>query len=328
MLHLSARGHAIVATETLYGLGRHLGNAPAEAEAPGAAAARDHGEPDGESGAESTKTTEISPEGSVESISGVYDYLLRGSNHSADERQVAERVLSSVPGIKVLVWEDRKFIKRLVRFFVREGITQILDIGSGIPSRGSVHELARAVDPDVKVVYVDVNELAVTRYRERIGGVPNVSVVRADLTRPQELFATPEVQALDFTRPIAVMFLGVLHFIPSDVLEPAMRAYREALAPGSMIAISHGAGTQDTEGIEAYRVYAEAFGFATMRDEDELTALLGEFELVEPGVVKLPQWRPDPSPFSARYADVLGPVHYLGAVAVKPEPGRVGTGES
>ena len=308
MLHLSARGHAIVATETLHGLGRLLGNeqAPAQDAAPGAA------------------------EGSVESISGVYDYLLGGSDHNADERQVAERVLASVPGIKVLVWEDRKFIKRLVRFFAREGITQILDLGCGIPSRGTVHRLAHAVNPDIKVVYADVNEVAVERYRELIAGEPNVWAVKADLTRPQDVLGLAEVRELDFTQPIAVMLLGVLHFIPSDVLEPAMRAYREALAPGSMIAFSHGAGTKDTDGVEAYQVYAEAFGFATMRDEHDLVELLGDFELVEPGVVKLPDWRPDPSPFSARYADVLGPVHYLGAVAVKPGagPGEAGTGAS
>ncbi|MEU2059745.1 SAM-dependent methyltransferase [Streptomyces sp. NPDC013455] len=301
MLHMSARGHAIIASETLAALGRHLGNEAALPENWGEAAP----EPEGL--------------GDESAISGVYDYLLGGKDHSEDERKVAERALASVPGIKVLVWEDRKFIKRLVRFYARQGFTQILDIGAGIPSRGRVHEIAHAVNPDIKVVYADINDVAIARYKEMLEDVPNAWVVKADLTKPEELLATPEVQQLDFTKPIAVMFLGVLHFIPSEILLPAMRVYREALAPGSMIGVSHGAGTDASAG-EAYDVYARAFGFATMRNEQELTELFGDFELVEPGVVKLPDWRPDPSPFSSRYANLLGPVHYLGGVAVKPAP--------
>lgn len=306
MLHMSARGHAVIASETLAALGRHLGNEAAL--------------PEGWGGTEQPSGGAGVAEASPGHISGVYDHLLGGTDATEEERRVAEAALASVPGLKVLVWEDRKFIKRLVRFFAARGITQILDIGSGIPSRGRVHDTAHAVDPSIKVVYVDINDTAVRRYRELVADEPNVWVAQADLTRPEELLAAPEVRRLDFSRPIAVLFLGVLHFIPSDVLDPALRAYREALAPGSLIGISHGAGAEGTGADDAYRVYADAFGFATMRDADEVAALLGDFELVEPGVVTLPEWRPDPSPLSGRYAGALGPVHYLGAVGVKPDP--------
>ncbi|MER7751446.1 SAM-dependent methyltransferase [Kitasatospora sp. NPDC097643] len=313
MLHMSARGHAIIASLTVEALGRHLGNAAAAddpavpaaaAPAPAAGAGDDTGE---------------------QSISGVYDYFLGGAEYSEHERVVAERALAAVPGIKIMIWENRKFLKRLVRYAVAQGITQILDLGSGIPARGSVHALAHAVDPQVRVVYVDNDPVAVARGRELLADVPHSTAVQADLTRPEELFARPEVrELLDFDRPIAVLFLGVLHFIPTEELEPALRVYREALAPGSLLALSHTASGEDADSQAAYRVYAEAFGFATKRTKEELTAFLGDFELVEPGVVQVPDWRPDPSPLSSRFAEQIGSVHYLGAVATKRPPSNIG----
>jgi S-adenosyl methyltransferase len=252
------------------------------------------------------------------SIARMYDFMMGGTRHSELDREVARDAVAASPGIKLLIWQNRKLIKRVVRTLVGGGIRQILDIGSGIPARGAVHTIAHAVDPAARVVYVDIDPVAVARGAELLAARPLCTAIQGDLTEPEQILGRPEVLArLDFAEPIALLFFNVLHFLDKDVANSALDVYRKALSAGSHLAVSHSTGDFDIGGGgEAIRrVYADAYGNASLRTEAEFRRLFGEFELIEPGVVQLPDWRPEPSPLSARLGG--GAVNCYAAVGAK-----------
>ena len=248
------------------------------------------------------------------SIARMYDFFLGGSRHLEIDREVAARAVRAAPGIKFLIWENRKFLKRVGRWAAAEGIDQFLDVGSGIPAGGSLHSVVRRLQPAARVVYVDIDPVAVARARELLADDPAAGAVQGDVTEPAAVLAAPEVrQLLDLDRPVALLLLNVLHFVPYGKVEPAVAEFRAALAPGSALAVSHGTGDLDsTDPTGLTEVYADAFGQMTMRDRRQFGALFGDFELVEPGIVDLPQWRPDGAG-AARF----GPINCYGAVAVR-----------
>ncbi|WP_433273524.1 SAM-dependent methyltransferase [Actinosynnema sp. CS-041913] len=237
------------------------------------------------------------PEGidiNVPSVARTYDYLLGGAHNLAVDRRMGDQMLEVLPGARNLVRLNRAFLRRAVTHLVENGITQFIDIGSGIPTVGNVHEIA----PDAKVVYVDKDPVAVAHSRLILAGVERTAVVQADLREPEDVLSRPEVTGLlDFDRPIAALMLLVVHFSP-DSEDPVgyLGRYRDRLAPGSFLVISHA--TADRR-VDTMREAADTVRRNNSKDNlvyrthAEVTALFTGFELEEPGVTGCALWRPD-----------------------------------
>ncbi|WP_309109775.1 SAM-dependent methyltransferase [Saccharothrix sp.] len=254
------------------------------------------------------------------SIARVYDYWLGGAHNFAVDRAVGDKVLADVPILKNVILNHRAFLRRAVRYLLSQGIRQFLDLGSGIPTVGNVHEIAQAVDPDVKVVYVDIDPVAVAHSRAILTGNESVNVLQTDVRDARGVLKSPEVQdLLDFDRPIAVLMIALLHFIPdSDDPHGIVAAYRDAIPPGSFLAVSH-AGYEEGEWNpawdEARGTYNRGVSEMTYRKKSEVEALFEGFELVEPGVARLPLWHPEsPDDVDEDAAHFLG----FGAAGRKP----------
>lgn len=231
-------------------------------------------------------------------IARVYDYWL-GGNHNFRADQDAARSLTALePNARVIVRANRAFLGRAVRFLAREaGIRQFLDIGAGIPTEQNVHEVAQGAAPGARVVYVDNDEVAVAHSRLMLQDNPDATIIQADLREPGKILADPETQLLlDFSQPVAVLLVAVMHFIP-DVYQPAqiMATLREAMVPGSYLVICHSCREARPELVDAaetaYR--RQVAGQLCVRTREEIEGLFDGFSLVEPGLVYLPEWRPD-----------------------------------
>ena len=230
------------------------------------------------------------------SIARVYDFYLGGSHNFAVDRRMARRAIELWPELPLIMQANRAFLRRAVRYMVRAGITQFLDIGSGIPTEGNVHEVAQAAAPEARVVYVDIDPVAVAHSRDILSRNQCADIVQADLRDVAAIFDDPRAKRLlDPIQPIGVLMIAILHFIP-DAADAAnvVAQYRKMMAPGSYLAVSHAdqVGHPDQAGslTELYRRTAAPL---TMRSRLEVEALLSGFELVAPGVVFLPQWHPD-----------------------------------
>ena len=223
----------------------------------------------------------------------VYDYYLGGFHNFSADREMARRALQMWPELPTIMRANRAFLRRAVTHLTDAGVRQFLDIGSGIPTADNVHAVAQEVAPDAKVVYVDVDPVAVEQSRAILGDDPRTVAVHADLRDP----ATVLDQAgrlLDLDQPVALLLVALLHFVP-DQDRPAevLRTYREALAPGSHLVISHatheGQRELSTEHAELYRRMGTPM---TMRSRDDVATFFDGYELVDPGLVYLLQWRP------------------------------------
>ncbi len=227
------------------------------------------------------------------SVARVYDYFLGGSHHFEVDRQLAAQLLQLAPDTAEVMRSNRSFLRRVVQFMVGQGIDQFLDIGSGIPTVGNVHEIAQQADPAARVVYVDRDPVAVAHSRHMLTGNPNTAVIGADLVNPGHILGAPEVALLDLSRPVGLLCVAVLHFIP-EAADPysAMDRLRAAIAPGSLLAISHGTpGRPETETVTS--IYQQATNQFTFRTPEQILRFFGDFTLVEPGLVAPPLWRPD-----------------------------------
>ncbi|ONI84610.1 hypothetical protein ALI22I_29120 [Saccharothrix sp. ALI-22-I] len=230
------------------------------------------------------------------SAARVYDYYLGGAHNFAVDRKMAQQAIAMWPDLPLIMQANRAFLRRAVRHCVSAGVRQFLDLGSGIPTAGNVHEVARAAAADARVVYVDIDPVAVAHSRSILGDDRQTTVVHADLRHPDQLLTRPEVTSLlDWNQPVAVMMVAVLHFVPDDD-NPAktITDYRNALAPGSFLVMSHatheGRPQQADEHQDLYRRTPTPM---TMRSRAEVTAFFDGFDLVDPGVVYLPLWRPE-----------------------------------
>ena len=231
------------------------------------------------------------------SAARIYDYYLGGSHNFAVDREFAERAIELWPQLPEIMRENRAFLGRAVRYLVGQGITQFLDLGSGIPTIGNVHEVAQSENADARVVYVDTDPVAATLSRSLLAGVPNTAIVQADLRDVDAVLSATETrQLLDLSAPTAVLMIAVLHFVP-DSDDPAgiVARYRSALAPGSYLALSHA--THEGEPGQAgphMALYARTGTPMTMRSRADVETIIDGFEPVAPGIVYFPQWRPDP----------------------------------
>ena len=241
------------------------------------------------------------PEGidtSKANIARVYDYWLGGDHNFQADRDVARAAIALDPNIRAMMRANRAFLGRAVRFLAGEaGIRQFLDIGSGIPTKDNVHEAAQDIAPGSRVVYVDNDDVAVAHSRLILHDNPDAIVIQADLREPGKILADPGTQLLlDFSQPVAVVLSAVLHFIPDDAQAADIVAtLRDALAPGSYLVICHGWRDEQSdlassfENVYNSRVTAQLH----VRTRDEIARLFDGFTLLPPGLVRIPQWRPD-----------------------------------
>ncbi|MFF4990312.1 SAM-dependent methyltransferase [Streptosporangium saharense] len=234
------------------------------------------------------------------SVARLYDYYLGGKDNFPADRLAAEEILASVPQVRTAAKENRAFLGRAVRFLAREGIDQFLDIGTGLPTQGNVHEVAQEINPEARVAYVDHDPIVLAHARALLRGAKGeVRVVSGDLRRPEEILESPEIRDhLDPSKPVALLLVAIMHFI-TEAEDPRriVATLRDALPSGSYLVLSHG--THDDR-LEAARkgteVYKRASSPLVLRSRTDIRQLFDGFDLVRPGLVWLPEWRPDDFP--------------------------------
>ena len=250
------------------------------------------------------------------SAARLYDYYLGGGHHFAADRELAQRIYQVVPETPYMARMNRAFLRRATEFCARQGIRQFLDLGCGLPTTGAVHEIAQAIDPAARVMYVDDEPVAVAHSELILEHHDNTAVLHADLRNPDHVLNHPRTRRLlDLSQPIALLTVAVLHFV-SDADDPAgiIRRYREAMAPGSYFVLSHGTGdTLFAEGQSVVELYRDSQNPGYLRTKAEVAALLDGFDLVEPGLVFVPRWRPA-SPEDAEDAERSS---FYGAVGLR-----------
>ncbi|HEU5160953.1 MAG TPA: SAM-dependent methyltransferase [Streptosporangiaceae bacterium] len=256
-------------------------------------------------------------------IARVYDYLIGGKDNFAADRAIGDEVLRLVPAAREMGVINRGFLRRAVRYMVAEaGIRQFLDIGSGLPTQGNVHEIAQELEPKARVVYVDKDPIVLVHTRALLENRDTTMVVTADLCQPAEILDNPAVREfLDFDRPIGLLLIAILHHINDHEGPESIAAeLRAALAPGSCMALTHfhnpgSARPKDAAlAIALEKLFNENFGTGRWRTRDEILSYFGDWKIIEPGLVPMPAWRPDVVGENA-----LSGLHHraLGAVARK-----------
>ena len=228
----------------------------------------------------------------------VYDYWLGGSSNFPADREAAGRVLAATPGLRSRVRANRAFLVRAVRYLAAEaGIRQFLDIGTGIPAANNTHEVAQAVAPDARIVYADNDPIVLAHATSLLAGSPEgaTQYIDGDL-RDASVILRAAAGTLDFTRPAALMLVGILHLI-QDSEDPyrIVASLMDALPPGSYLVISHPASDINASQAEAQRRYNERVSTPqTLRTRDEVARFFEGLDLVPPGIVYVHAWRPDP----------------------------------
>ncbi len=230
-------------------------------------------------------------------IARMYDYFLGGSANFAVDRDAAEEFLRVFPGNTTWAQHNRSFLGRAVRHLCARGVDQFLDLGSGVPTVGNVHEIAQQENPDARVAYVDIEPIAVHHARQLLCENPRATVVQADMREPDMLLASPEIaELLDFTRPVAVLAVAILDIIHVEDPAGLIAAYRDACCPGSAVVLTNGAQMAMTDderaGVAAILAHTTTPA-ANFRTADEVAALLPGYTMLEPGVVPSAAWRPD-----------------------------------
>jgi hypothetical protein len=227
----------------------------------------------------------------------IYDYLLGGYHNFEVDRLAAEQLAQVYPDMRLSARVNRAFLRRCVRFLAEQGIDQYLDIGSGIPTVGNVHQVAQEANPAARVVYVDIDPVAVAHSQAMLQGNPNATAIGADARQPDQILDHPEVKRLlDLSRPAAVLLAAVLHLVPDDSQAyHTVSTLRAALASGSYVAISHPScedvPSEFMQNIN--KLTARASTVYQYRGHAQIRRFFDGLELVEPGVVHTPLWRPE-----------------------------------
>ncbi|MET7951793.1 SAM-dependent methyltransferase [Micromonospora sp. NPDC005324] len=256
----------------------------------------------------------------------MYDYLLGGKQNFPADREAARQLIQAVPEAAEIALSNRLFLRRAVRMLAQDGIRQFLDLGSGIPTQGNVHEIAQATDPTCRVLYVDIDPVAVVASNQILVGNPTCRAIEGDFTRPDlildALSGGDPATVIDLEQPTALLYCAVLQQVSDDRIDDVVTPIRGLLVPGSAMVMSHlstavtdryGDSTIDTaKGVYRTRAATEI----SLRTDAQLTALFGDLAMVEPGLVPLNDWRPDlsePDP----YAGAPTPSPMRGAVAIR-----------
>lgn len=233
----------------------------------------------------------------------MYDYFLGGARNFDVDREAAQAVLNIAPEIQTAARANRAFLGRVVRYALDSGIRQFLDLGSGIPTVGNVHQLVQDHGCDARVVYVDLDPIAVANAQALLLGVPSAGIIQSDLREPYRVLNHHTTQRLiDFSEPVAFLFIAVLHFVQGDIT-PVINAYRRVAAPGSLLAVSHGSPAAAPEQAEAVKkLYDRTPTPLRLRTPVEIRALFSGWDLVHPNpsdptqpadLVSVTDWRPD-----------------------------------
>ncbi|SNS59447.1 S-adenosyl methyltransferase [Streptosporangium subroseum] len=234
----------------------------------------------------------------VPSVARMYDYYLGGKDNFASDREAAEKFIEVVPSMRMIAQANRAFLRRAVTELAGQGIRQFLDIGSGLPTQENVHQVVHRIVPDAQVTYVDNDPIVLAHGRALLADNPYTTVIQADMREPKALLDHPEVRAtIDFDRPVALILLAMLHFVPQDdIADTIVTSVREALSPGSYLVLSHGfAGYSGQETQEkAQEVYVStATGSITSRSPAQIAAYLEGLDVLPPGIVPVEAWRPE-----------------------------------
>ncbi len=230
-------------------------------------------------------------------IARVYDWWLGGDHNFQSDIDAARTSVALDQNMRASARANRAFMGRAVRFLAGEaGIRQFLDIGSGIPTQNNVHQVAQAATPGSRVVYVDSDDVAVAHSRLILRDNPDATVIQADLRQPESILADPSVQLLlDFSRPIGLLLVAVVHFLPDDdPVRDILATLRSALAPGSYLVLSHTCRDADPVLAQQHeKIYTSRVDTTfRMRTREEIGQLFNGFTLVEPGLAWVPEWRP------------------------------------
>jgi SAM-dependent methyltransferase len=231
-------------------------------------------------------------------IARVYDVWVGGKDNLAVDREVAARVVEAQPLVVAGVHANRAFVRRAVAFLAGSGVDQFVELGSGLPTGENVHEVAGRVNPDARTVYVDIDPFVLVHARALLADNVRTIVVEGDIREPETILADDGLRShLDLTRPVAVLFAAILHFV-SDVEGPAriVGAFRDVMAPGSALVISHVVGDGDGGGRDAAtragaRIYGETTAPFVVRSRSQVAGWFDGFRLVEPGLVDADAWR-------------------------------------
>ncbi|MFQ5595762.1 MAG: SAM-dependent methyltransferase [Anaerolineae bacterium] len=231
------------------------------------------------------------------SAARIYDFFLGGFHNFEIDRLVAKQALQIYPDARLTAIANRAFLRRVVNFLIEQGIDQFLDLGSGIPTVGNVHEVAQAANPAARVVYVDIDPIAIRHSEAILRDNPNASAIQADVRQPEQILDHEEVRRLiDFSQPTAVLLIALLHLIPDDEeAYSAVRTLRDAVVPGSYLAIAQGT---DEKAPPDVAKQLEELGASTPtpnknRSRPEIELFFEGLELVDPGLVHVPLWRPE-----------------------------------
>ncbi|GAB2684376.1 SAM-dependent methyltransferase [Saccharopolyspora gloriosae] len=230
----------------------------------------------------------------------MYDYFLGGSANFEIDREAGRKVIEAMPDTVHSIRANRGFLGRAVRYLVEQGVEQFLDLGSGVPTVGNVHEIAHVLDPSVRVVYVDKEPVAVAHSRQLLGDVKQADIIEADLRDVRGVLdGATATGLLDTARPVGLLMVSVLNFI-ADYQETTevVRGYLDGLVPGSYLALSHAtaAGLPQETADRVAEVYRNVNPPSYWRSPEQIDALLGGLELVPPGLVAPSHWRPDVPP--------------------------------
>jgi len=221
--------------------------------------------------------------------------------------------MATMPDMRWVIQENRAFLRRVVQFLAAQGIDQFIDLGSGIPTVGNVHEVAQALNPAARVVYVDHDPVAVAHSRAILQGNGSTAVYAGDLSRPEVVLGDPAVARLiDIRKPVGLLLIAVLHFVPDDSVAAAVVSdWCKVLPTGSYVALTHASADQmSDEATTTEKLYNRTVAAMAMRSHDEVLTLFGGLTPIEPGVVPIPLWRPDSpddlSPNAERYPGYAG----------------------
>ncbi|WP_214107800.1 SAM-dependent methyltransferase [Acrocarpospora catenulata] len=241
----------------------------------------------------------------VPNAARMYNYYLGGKDNFAADRAAAEQVFKVAPETRELARQNRAFLRRALRHVMAEsGVRQFLDIGTGLPTEGNVHEIVHTRHPRAAVAYVDNDPVVLAHARAILTRSPNTVAVRGDLRRPLELLGDPELRRLiDMSQPVVVLLVSVLHFLTEDDKPGAVIAQlRESMAPGSYLILSHVTAAERAQNAQqGADVYRNANASITLRSRQQIEEYFDGFDLLSPGLVKLSEWRPDEDAMFATY---------------------------
>jgi SAM-dependent methyltransferase len=230
-------------------------------------------------------------------VARVYDYWLGGSHNFLADQDLARAIAAVEPNVRMFAQANRAFLGRAVRYAAAAGIRQFLDIGSGIPTEGNVHEVAQQAVPGARVVYADIDPVAIAHSKAILADNPNATIIDADLREPEKILAHEDLRRLiDLSQPTALLLMVVLHFL-ADAEDPwrVVATLRDALAPGSYLVLGHGTAEGSPVAVgAAQEMYNRSVATQVhTRSHAEILRFFDGFELVEPGLVYVPLWRPD-----------------------------------